>query len=124
MENAIQIAKSHATGRAMRRNRSGLSRTGAIASRTSTKGRPPPERGSSNRSQSTAITSPARPATTTVLSMGRLERALQTRCEVIAVAHHRNRHAGRVQAQELGFRLPGHSVEARRVDVDKRDLAA
>src|SRR5690349_19569239 len=103
----------------------GRTSAGAIASRMRANGLPPPERGSSKRSQSTAITSAATPERTTVLSMRGLgdERAFQGCREIVARANGGNSDAGCVQAQQQRLRHSPRAVEARRVDIDERHHA-
>src|SRR6266545_4047690 len=94
-ENARQTAKKDDTAAPDKRAHHGRRSAGAIASTASMNGRPPPERGSSKRSQSTAITSTAIPASTTVLAMCDLQRgsSLEAGREVVAGAHDRDRNA-------------------------------
>ena len=122
-ENATQIAKNDAAAAAHSRPHHGRTRAGAIASTTSANGRPPPERGSSKRSQSTARTKPATPDTTTVLRTCSLggHRSFERGCEVVAATNGRDRNAAAVQAQQERLGTSACAVEARRIDEDERD---
>src|SRR5262249_36538402 len=124
-EKAMQAAKNTDTATAVTRAHHGRTSAGAIASTTSTNGRPPPERGSSNRSQSTAMTSAAIPDSATVLSTCDLRdrRRLERGGEIVARTHGRNRYAGRVQPQQQRLRPPPRAVEACRVDVHQGHLS-
>src|SRR5512132_2330989 len=125
-ENATHTAKNALTATAHSRAHHGRASAGASASNASTKGFPPPERGSSKRSQSTAITSAAIPESGTVLSTGRLRNAcaLERRAEVVPGAHDRDRYPRCVQPKQQRLGPAPCAVEAGRVDVDERDLAA
>src|SRR6185312_218659 len=124
-ENATHTAKNDETATPANRSHHGRSSTGAIASTASVNGRPPPECGSSKRSQSAAITKAATPESSTVLSTRciRDRRALERRFEPIARSHDGNRNPSRIKAEQQGLRPPAGTVERRRVDVDERDLA-
>src|SRR3954451_14557930 len=105
-ENAIHSAKNAAAAIAARRAHQGRTRAGTIASTASANGRPPPECGSSKRSQSTAITKAATPERTAVLTMQRLRdrRAFERRGEIVARADGDDGNSGAVQAQQQRFR--------------------
>jgi hypothetical protein len=88
-EKATLAAISAASTMPRSRSQSGRSSTAAMATAARTNGRPPPDRGSSNRSQSTAITSAAAAESAIVLSMCGLRCRLagEARGELIAGAH-------------------------------------
>src|ERR671934_1026763 len=119
-ENATQSAKNVEQAAAAARAHHGRTSAAAMASTASVNGRPPPERGSSKRSQSAAITKAARPERMSVLGMGRLDRrrAAQRGRKIVAGADDRDGHSSRMQAQKQRLPPSPRAVEARRVDID------
>src|SRR3954462_7434080 len=102
----MQTAKNAAAHAATSPAHHGRTSTGTTARAASAKGRPPPERGSSKRSQSTAITNAATPESTKVLSIRSLrdERSLERCREVVAGAHDSDGNPHRVQSQQQRLR--------------------
>ncbi len=92
-ESATQLPRRSETPIATSRGQRGRTSTGAIARTASRNGLPPPERGSSNRSQFTAITSAARPESAAVLSIRdpRERLALEAGGQIVAGAYDRHR---------------------------------
>src|SRR3954467_6878640 len=121
-ENATQAAMSVARARPMSRSQSGRNSTAAMARAARTNGRPPPDRGSSNRSQSTAITNAAAAESATVLSMCgiRCRFAGEAGGELIAGAYDGDRDSRGLEAQQPSLGRAGCAVEARGIDEDER----